>query len=178
MSSTTIQSILDILKMVLPAGLAIFGIYVAIKALIGREFEKAVFEQRNENNKQTLSIKLQAYERLCLLLERIQPQSIIVRINEQGYNAAILQSRLQYEIREEFNHNLSQQVYISDNAWAATKSAVEEILSIVNEAGREVDPEAPAIELAKSIFEKYASKEVLPTSQALQTLKNEARLLL
>ena len=79
------------------------------------------------------------------------------------------------EIREELNHNLSQQVYMSDQAWLVTKSAIDDLIAIINASATTVDPEAKGIELAKDIFDRFGSLEQDPISTALVVVKSEIR---
>jgi hypothetical protein len=79
------------------------------------------------------------------------------------------------EIREEYNHNLSQQVYMSDEAWEHIRSAVEETIAAVNQAADDMSDDARSIDLAKRIFEIIMHQEVEPTNRALRFVKNEIR---
>ena len=89
----------------------------------------------------------------------------------------MLHHKLLTEVREEFNHNLSQQIYISDEAWTLTKNAIEEITSLVNTSAQRLNPEAPGIELARAIFEQLIERNEDPTERAQKVLKDEIRIL-
>ena len=149
--------------------------YLIVKSFLEKDFQKKLVEVKMKNTEMILPIRLQAYERVCLLLERLSPANLLPRVNNQGFNAAVFNQRLTSEIRDEFNHNLSQQVYISDAAWEVTKSAINDLNSVLNAAAQTVNPEAKGIELAKNIFERYSSLEVDPIQVALVTVKAEIR---
>ena len=108
------EYIADLLKIVLPAGLVIYGMYLTVMSFLNKEREKLLVDLKTQNTQTILPIRLQAGERLCLLLERITPNNLIRRVNNPTFSAADLHRQLLTEVREEFNHNLAQQVYFSD----------------------------------------------------------------
>ena len=79
------------------------------------------------------------------------------------------------EIREEYNHNLSQQVYMSDNAWNQIKTAMEEIITLINSAASNVASDGKSMDLAKAIFERMIQQELDPSGGALRFIKDEIR---
>jgi len=79
------------------------------------------------------------------------------------------------EIRNEYNHNVSQQVYISENAWNMIKNAKEDLIVSINDAAGEMLPEATSLDLSKRIFEKSINKQVDPLNHALSELKKEVQ---
>ena len=140
-----------------------------------QEYDNKVLEVKLENTKIILPVRLQAYERICLLLERISLSNLIIRVNDSSFNSLQLQQTLLSEIRNEYNHNLSQQVYMSDQSWAMTRRALEDIVSLINTAGEQVSPESRGIELAKKIFENQLTSNKDSVNQALSYLKAEIR---
>lgn len=168
-----IESLFDFLKVIVPSSILLYGIYLIVKAFLNKEFEKHLVTLKLKNNELILPARMQAYERVCLLLERITPHSLLIRLNEPGINSAQLQARLLQAIREEFNHNLSQQVYMSDQAWQLVKVTIEEIIGIVNTSAQSVDPESRSIELAKQIFEHLVQKNEDPCYKAIKFIKTE-----
>lgn len=165
----------DLVKILLPAAAVLFAMFLTVKAFLNKDFEKKLVEVKVKNIELTLPLRLQAYERMCLLLERISPHNLVVRVNEPGFNVMQFQQKLVNEIREEFNHNLSQQVYMSDQSWNNIKIAKEEVISIINKSSSVVPMEANSIELARMIFENLMQRNEDPTAKALKFLKNEIR---
>jgi hypothetical protein len=165
----------DFVKIIFPAAAVLFAMYLTVKAFLAKDFEKKIIELRTKNTSLVLPVRLQAYERVCLLLERISPHNLILRVNNPAFNAIQLQQKLLMEIREEFNHNLSQQVYMSNEAWTYTKNAMEEIVTIINTAGQQVEKEAQGLELAKAIFELLIQRNEDPSARALRFVKDEIR---
>lgn len=163
----------DLIKILLPAGLAVLGMYLVVESMLRKQFEKSVLELRAKNTEIILPIRLQAYERIALLLERITPHNLILRVNQQEMRSVDLQQVMLRDIREEFNHNLSQQIYMSEVSWGLVRGAVEDVVSAINVAAQQVDPESPAIELARKIFEYIINQQAEPTQKALQYIKEE-----
>lgn len=169
------ELLLEFVKIVLPAGLVLYGVFLTVKAFLNKEFETRLINIKIKNTETVLPIRLQAYERVCLLLERVSPHNLILRVNNPAYTSSQLQQVMVNEIREELNHNLSQQVYMSDQAWSLSKSAIEEIIGMVNSAAEEVEPNSRGVELAKRLFDKLMQKSEDPCVVALKFVKNEIR---
>ena len=173
-------ALLEVLKYVLPSLVVFATAYLLIKSFFeeqSKKFEEQVKLKELEIKaiqKQELGpLKLQAYERIVLFLERISPHSLLPRSQQVGMDANALQTLLLSNIRSEYEHNLSQQIYISKEAWMVTKNAKENIVKIINSAKDQVAKEAPAFELSKTILEHMMSVENSPTDFAIDFLKKE-----
>jgi len=127
----------------------------------------------NENQKVILPLRLQAYERFVLFMERIHPSNLVLRLNSPDLTALQLQSLLVRTIREEFEYNLSQQLYISGSSWELVKNAKEETISMINQASTKLGEGAHSSELVKEIFENAITKGKLPVDMALDEIKKE-----
>ncbi len=169
------DQIFELAKIILPASLVLYAVFLVVKSFLNKEYDNKVLEVKLENTKIILPVRLQAYERICLLLERISLSNLIIRVNDSSFNSLQLQQTLLSEIRNEYNHNLSQQVYMSDQSWAMTRRALEDIVSLINTAGEQVSPESRGIELAKKIFENQLTSNKDSVNQALSYLKAEIR---
>jgi hypothetical protein len=167
------EPIWDLVKIIIPAGIVLYAMFLTVKTMLQKQNEAKIIEIKAKNKEIVLPIRLQAYERMSLFLERISPDQIIKRVQKNDMNVAELQYLLQNEIREEFNHNLSQQVYMSDEAWKIIKNAKEELIMVVNQSAKELDPEAKSIELVKKIYEESLEKKIDSIEYGLSFLKNE-----
>lgn len=169
------EIILEILKYTLPSLIVFLASYFIIKSFMENEQKKRIMELRSSNQKLITPIRLQAYERMTLLLERISPESLIMRLQHPKMSAKQLQSDMLSAIRSEFDHNLSQQIYISSGAWEVVKNTRENIVKIINSAGDRVKPESTALDYSKIVFEMLMTLEKKPTSVALEFLKAEVK---
>src|SRR5687767_8976984 len=105
----------EVLKILLPCLVVAGTAYFLIDKHLRNEDRKRASQFRAESQKTTLPLRLQAYERVVLYLERIAPNSIIMRTYKTGMSARLLQADLVKAIREEYEHNMAQQIYLSAN---------------------------------------------------------------
>lgn len=171
------DAIVEILKIVLPAGLVIYGMYIIAVSFLRNERDNKLIALKTKNTETILPIRLQAAERLCLLLERITPNNLIRRVNTGNYTAKELHQLLISEVREEFNHNLSQQIYFSEETWESVKSAIEQVITIINRASKDLNEEARGIDLNKRIFQIFLERKNDTIALALKKIKSEIRIL-
>ena len=174
MDSTTY--LFDLLKTILPAIIVAGAIFLLFRQYLEKEQQRRLIELRLETTKTTLPLRLQAYERMTLLLERISPNNILVRLSSANQSATDYHRLLQQEIRAEFEHNFSQQLYISPEAWAQVKQAKENVLTMVNRSfhGLNNPTQLRGTELAKRILEGLMTDAADPAAQALTVVKREA----
>jgi thiaminase len=164
-----------ILTVLILGAVVTFGMYLTITTVANKIFEKQRWDMRSKNIEITLPLRLQAYERMCLFLERISPNNLLLRLAPTATSALELQQIVLHEIREEYNHNVAQQLYIGTHAWEQIVNAMNETVAVVNQAAAEVSAEAPASDLAKKIFSHVIEKEIQPSTHALKVLKEEIR---
>lgn len=169
------EVLLELLKIVVPAALVLYAVYLIVKSFLDKELQKQVVATRDKNTEIVLPVRLQAYERMVLFLERITPNNLLRRVNAGDLDAQELQHVLLHEIREEFNHNLAQQMYMSDNSWEAVKQAMEEVISLINQSAHELTAEARGIELKKRILQQVMEEGNNSTGGALKQVKDEIR---
>ncbi|WKN45975.1 hypothetical protein [Tunicatimonas pelagia] len=169
--------IIEFIKILLPAAAVLYAMYLTVKSFLNKDIAERMADLKVKGAETTLPIRLQAYERLSLLLERIAPNNLILRLNDSNYSAKEFQHVLTTSVREEYNHNLSQQIYVGDQAWQLTTQAVEDIIATVNQAADTLPAEARSLDLAKKTLEIQSQKEVNPIAQALFEVKKEVRAL-
>ncbi|MGQ9846749.1 MAG: DUF7935 family protein [Bacteroidales bacterium] len=149
--------------------------YYLLKLFFANEQTKRTWEYKTEHMKITVPLRLQAYERMILFLERISPNSLIVRLQSPTMTARQLQMDMLSLIRAEFEHNLSQQLYISKQAWDVIVSAKENVIKIINIAAEELEPETSYMELSKKIIAQWMVLNPTPIRTAIDFLKDEAK---
>ncbi len=164
---------LEILKYLLPS-LVVLGTTVF---LVRSYFVNAERERKQQLYTSTQNIvtplRLQAYERVILFLERISPESLIVRMNRTGYTCQQLQAELLNAVRSEFEHNLSQQMYLSPGAWEMVKNARGRTIQLINTQAEKIQKDLPSIHLSKAILESIVDQEKTPTTDAIAFVKSE-----
>ena len=169
------ETFLEILKYILPSLIMFGALFFVMNRFMDTEHRKQLLLLRKENQKITTPLRLQAYERLILFLERIAMDKLVLRINKPGMSSNLLKADLLRAIQQEFEHNLTQQLYISNTSWETVKKAKDESIKIVNLAGAQMKPNAKATDLGKKIFEIMIKLEKSPSQLAVLILKNEIR---
>lgn len=136
-------------------------------------------EKPAENSFSTRPLQLQAYERLVLLCERISLPSLISRVSQPGLTAREMQVFLIETIRQEYEYNISQQVYVSTIAWDAVRNLRDQTMLIINQISSILPTDAKSSELNKQLLELIMNQQdkALHTI-VLETLNFEAKQLL
>ena len=160
-------------KILLPASLVLYAVYLTVRSFIIKEIELKKLDIRSRSIETILPNRLQAYERMCLFLERISPPNMLLRLNNPGYSAREFHKLLLDEVRNEYNHNVSQQIYMSEDVWSRIKSAKEDLTILINEAASALGPDSTGLDLSRRIFELTLEKNVEPIGHALSELKKE-----
>ncbi len=170
------MDILWIVLTVLVAAGAVFATsFFLIKQFLDHEQKKRLLELKLQNQNLITPIRLQAFERLVLFLERTQVNSLILRVFQPGMNAFQLQTQLIQNVRNEWEHNLSQQVYVSSQAWDMVKMAKEETIKMINMAATKTGENVGASELSAAILEISMQAQLQKNQQAIDILKNDLR---
>jgi hypothetical protein len=167
------MEILEILKYTLPAFIVFLTAWLLIRAFINRDVQARRSEIVMQNQRIITPIRLQAYERITLFLERIAPENMLMRVTQPGMLSKQLQTELLASIRAEFEHNLSQQIYMTPQAWEVIKNAKNNTIKLINLVADKVKSDAPALELSKAILEMVMELESSPSTAALEFLKKE-----
>ena len=163
--------ILDILKLTI-AGTAVFFIaYATLKSEIERSRQLKLLDLKKAAMSTTLPLRLKAHERMALLIERINPSSLLVRTHSPGLTVLQMQQLLVSEVQNEFQHNVTQQVYLGHQVWMLVRKLKEDTISLINHSAKSLDLEAPSIELSKLILNHMASLEENPYDAALALIK-------
>lgn len=163
----------DILLVSIPALLVLITAYFSIKQGFKNEQDKRRNELALANSKTLTPIRLQAYERLTLFLERISVESLIMRTNKSGIDAKTLQSSILATVRAEYDHNLSQQIYITPQAWEVLKNAKTNTIKLINTSTEKLPPKSTGSDLSKYLLESVMEMDKEPTRVAIDYLKSE-----
>jgi len=133
----------------------------------------------SENSFNSRPLQLQAYERLVVLTERITLHNLISRANQAGLSAREMQMILLDNIKQEYEYNASQQIYVSPVAWEAIRNLKEQNMLIINQVASALPPEATGTDLNKIILDVMMKQQKgqLHTI-VLEALNYEARKLM
>jgi hypothetical protein len=144
--------LLDIIKYTV-SGLGVVWIaFYLIKPYFDRSEQIQMLEFKKSLANQTLPLRLQAYERIVLLIERINPENLLIRLSATEYTAAQLQSIIITEVRSEYQHNITQQIYVTSRAWGIAKRVKDDTLSLVSGAMKTLPENATGLDLSRTIL--------------------------
>ncbi|KXK45214.1 MAG: hypothetical protein UZ10_BCD003002000 [Bacteroidetes bacterium OLB10] len=160
------------LVIIAPTLIVAGGMYLLIKNLLERDYRLKLLESRRLLQKEMLPLKLQAIERMVVFLERLRPESMVFRILQPGMQVRDLQLDLLATIRSEYEHNLSQQVYLTPQSWVAVRQAKDEMIALINVSADSVQTDAKAMELSQKIFQN-AGSQVASIDKAIASLRGE-----
>lgn len=159
---------------------------LAIALILGGSLAYIFWKQRKEAAQaqrevvkpvgQSLSLQIQAYERLILLADRISIPNLIGRMNQPGLSARDMQLVLTQTIRQEFEHNITQQIFVSPEAWDAVKNLKEQNIHIINQVASFLPPEASGNDLNRNLLEMLAQNPKASLQQIVsEVLSFEAK---
>ncbi len=172
------------LLIILVVAVLIFGFWLIQYSQFRNEDRKRQWELKRESQKIISPIRLRAYERLALLLERTTPEHMLMELRQKEPNALAtwsvgqVQQYLLQTIRIEYEHNQSQQVYVSDEVWTLIMNARDQMAAFVISIAAQIPADATAQVYASALLTAYASNGTTPTDKAMEELKAEAKTLM
>lgn len=167
--------VLEILKYTVPSLVVFVAVVVVLRSMIRSAERNRNIELNLETQKTVLPIRLQAYERVIILLERISPEALIMRVGPGKKTSKDYRVDLLTAIKSEFEHNLSQQLYMSRETWEAVKAARTNVTNLINNAAQQVKSDAGALALSNKILEIMMELTSAPNAAAIDLVKKEAQ---
>lgn len=169
-----IEVLLEIIKISVPALIVFFTVHYLFKNYLQGQQQLRRQEIEKEQKSAALPLKMQAYERLSLFCERIALPTLLLRFPPADQSAKAYRLTLLLAIQQEFEHNITQQVYISSQLWEIIKAARDDAVNFISIVSEKVEADAPAVELKQALLNYEASRETTGLDTALQAIKKEA----
>ena len=169
---------IEVLKYCIPALIVLAATWIVMYKLFKNEQEKRAWELKRASQKEMSPIRLRAYERLALMLERTQPEHMLMDIDVSQFTVPQLQQRLLQTIRLEFDHNMSQKIYVSEQVWEQIMNARGQMLAFVTAMAIQLPPESTALDYAQRMLTAYNTNGETANETALHALKAEAATLI
>lgn len=174
-----LTQILEILKYVLPSIVVLVATVLIVNKFLINETERKRLAIFAENADSSMKLRLQAYERLTIFIERMNTKNLISRFYNSAATAQDVQLAMVQSIRAEFEHNLSQQIYVSHELWQTIKAVMEQEITMLNRVGSTCELGAPASVFVTKLSEYLVNTEsTIPTDIALETINKEAKFIL
>lgn len=165
------DKILELVFYAIPALITGGIAFYFFREFVRNENNRRRFLLHKETNKETLPIRLQAYERMALFLERISPSKLLVRVNPTSSDKESYESLLVASIEQEFEHNLSQQIYLSDECWNIINAAKNATIQLIRKASL-LEKTTTANKLREVVLTEMMEKQP-PSNAALAYIKQE-----
>lgn len=172
------EVLIDIIQIIVPSLMVFLAAFFVLRGMVRNDQDKRRQELILQNSRTVTPIRLQAYERIVLFLERISLESLLVRTNSPGMSASQLHSALLNSIRSEFEHNLSQQIYMTQQAWEVVRNARSNTIKLINTEFEKAPEQATGLEFSRKILERVMEMEKEPTRTAIEYIKNEVNRML
>ncbi len=170
--------ILDILKYTLPALIVFLTVFFMLRYYFRFEEKSKSLEYKAGHRNITLPLRLQAYERLAVLCERISLPNLILRIRTGSMTASDLQIALQVAMQQEFEHNVAQQIYVSPELWQIINLAKNDSINMINHVAKEMPPNASGLEYSRKIFSFLDTRGATGLDKARAAINKEVSLVL
>lgn len=165
----------ELLKYTIPALIVFLTAYFLLKELLDERQRIDRMALKQDAQKIILPLRLQAYERLTLLCDRVEIPNALLRIRVPGMTVADLTGALLLGISQEFEHNTSQQLFVSETLWQIIRVSKEQTMSLITQAGEGLDPKADSEVLVNQLF-KMLDEQGFPTPlhRAIIAVRTEA----
>lgn len=146
-----------------------------VKSFLDKEEKIQYLQIRRDQRQVTLPLRLQAYERIVLLLERISLSSLMLRNIQPEMDAVRFKNAMIQNIRAEFEHNMAQQIYITESTWTLVRKCVEDTLQAINIASTKCGEDVPATVLAAELVALESEGKGPDVQTVLSQLHTEAQ---
>lgn len=167
------QIVIDVLTLFVGITFALLVIFYLVKTDIHRFFNLKNIELNKESRTQLLPLRLQAHERLIIFIDRINPANLLVRLHQQGIDTSTLQAGVLNEVRSEYQHNITQQLYIDSVTWNVVRKLKDDTIGMINNAVQGLPSDANGIELSKAILQHMATIDENPYDLTIELIKKD-----
>lgn len=168
------ETLLEIIKLTIPGMLTFLAAYFVLKMYLDNQQKMQQLKMQQEQVQAGLPMRLQAYERLSLFCERIAIPSLLLRVRREGMSASELRIGLLIAIQQEYEHNITQQVYVSSQLWEIIKLARDESINFISIVAEKVGGKAEGKELANMLIGLINQQDAMAVDKALLAIKKEA----
>ncbi|MBX3101458.1 MAG: hypothetical protein KF690_03020 [Bacteroidetes bacterium] len=167
-----VDILVDVLRYSVPAAIVVIMAVVVFRHLVKIEYRRQSGELRLHAFQQILPLRIAASERAALYLERINPANSIARHNATpGLSARQLHEILLAEMNQEYEHNVVQQIYLSEAAWTLLNKAKLDITGILHRVLARMSPQSTALDYSEALYAEMGQLEENPVNPALQALR-------
>ncbi len=173
-----LEVILEIIKITIPALIVFLTVFYMQKHFWQAQNQKQILNVKQKQNSISLPLRLQAYERLTMLCERLYIPSLVLRLRNEEMTTNDLKISLMLSIQQEFEYNVTQQIYVSQQLWDILKVVRANTLNVISLLAEPLESNANARKYAQVLLEKFEQGDPTGLDTALRAIKDEASLLM
>lgn len=175
--SQGLNILLEIVKISVPAVIVFLTVKNILQQYLDKQYQLKQLEYRQNQKDGSLNIRLQAYERLALLCERISIPNLILRLRTAEMTNVDLKAAMMIAIQQEFEHNISQQIYVSEQLWDLLQFARNDTMNILTGMAENVPVNGNAQEFAEKLFKYLDDKDINVLAKVQSAIRKETQLL-
>jgi hypothetical protein len=168
----------EILLLTIPVIVLFLAIYLLFRQFFQNQLKLQMAQAGRSHGDSVVRLKLHAYERLMLFCERIEMKNLVGRLHQSSMKAKDLKAALIVTVHQEFEYNLSQQLYVSSQLWQIVELAKSQMIEIITHVGATVKEDAPATDLSNTLLAYFETQKHNPVETAKSAIRQESRLLL
>lgn len=167
------QILIDVIVLFAGIFIALMAVYYILKKDIQQFFDLKNIEINKESRVHLLPLRLQAHERLIIFIDRINPANLLVRLHQKGIDIGTLQAGILNEVRTEYQHNITQQLYVGSITWHVVRKLKDDTIAMINNAVQGLPADTNGIELSKAILQHMASIDENPYDLTIELIKKD-----
>lgn len=167
------EVLLEIVRYTAPALIVYFTVFHLLKEHLKNERHIRVMRNKQDSKEITLPLRLQAYERLALFCERIRIPNLVMRLQNTSIRAKDMQAAMLITIKQEFEHNVAQQIYVSKDLWKIIDMAKNQTITVITNTTQNLGEQATAADLGQALFVAMDKQTQQPLDTALLAIKTE-----
>lgn len=165
------DKLIESIAYILPAVVTGLVAYYIFRDMLKQQTNYQKMQVLSEKKKETLPIKLKACERMLLFCDRINPSKLVIRVHPISNKPKDYANLLASTIEQEFEHNLVQQLYVSQQTWVAILAAKKAVIQKIRVTAENANE---AKDIVENILIDY-SKNISPTDTAKEFIIREVK---
>ena len=169
----TKQILIDLLILSFGIFAALMAVYYVLKNEIKAIIDFRYLELQKDSKAHLLPLRLQAHERLIIFVDRISPVNLLVRLHQQGIELATLQAGILNEIKTEYQHNITQQLYVDSVTWNVVRKLKEDTVAMINNTVKGLPENTNGLELSKAVLQHMATLKENPYDLTIELIKKD-----
>jgi hypothetical protein len=166
--------LLEIIKIAVPAIIVALTSYYVIREMLNKQLLLQEQKIRQERQNAITPLRMQAYERLSILVERLSLSGLVLRNRNDEMKAVTFKIALLMAIQQEFEHNISQQIYVSDKLWQILEATRDDLIQFIQLVSEKIPKGATSMQLAEALMAYQEQRESNPIATAQMAIRKEA----